>query len=299
MTPLITSCPRCGLSFEALDGMGCPGCTEVAGSQYPPTVRAPDPSHLGMAFLVWAASVGAMLAFQLVALLIYFGIKVLLTGTRPELQLTAGLALITLGGTVAGHLVTLAFCWWVVTVGGQRPFFATLGWRWHHQFRWVHAVALAMGMLLLAIALERVLPHGETDFERLLQLSTSVRIAIALIAVLSAPLVEEVVYRGVLYSALAKARGAKFGVIVVTILFALVHAPQYWGSPAAIVAIISLSLVLTLVRAGTGQLLPCVATHFVFNGVQAITLLVSPPTRSDAVTTAVSYALGRAIGLDY
>ncbi len=217
----------------------------------------------------------------------------------PTLQLTPGLALVSLAGTMVAHLATLAFCWWVVTSGGVIPFFATLGWRWHHQFKWVHAVALAFAMLLLGFAFERWLPNGETDFERLLQLSYSVRVAVALLAVLSAPLVEEVVYRGVLYSAVAEAKGWRVAVSVVTILFALVHAPQYWGSPAAIAAIVSLSLVLTLLRAATGQLLPCVAAHFIFNGVQAIILLVSPPGRPETTTAAVVCAIGRSLGLDF
>lgn len=257
----------------------------------------PRPNRLGIAFLTWAGSVAALLLFQLVALLIYVGIGMAIFHQRPALQLTPALALASLAGTLIAHLATIGVCWWVVTSGGVRPFLETLGWKWHDQFRWVHAVALALAMLLLGLAFERTLPNGETDFERLLQLSLSVRVAVALLAVLSAPIVEEVVYRGILYSAVAQAKGWKVAVAVVTVLFAMVHAPQYWGSPAAMAAIISLSLVLTLLRAGTGQLLPCVATHLIFNGVQAIMLLVSPPSRPDA-TPALLSAICRAVGLD-
>jgi membrane protease YdiL (CAAX protease family) len=163
----------------------------------------------------------------------------------------------------------------------------------------MHAVVLAVAMLVLSFGLEKVLPHGKTELERLLELSSSVRVAVALLAVLSAPLVEEVIYRGLLYSAIQQALNWRASVAVVTLLFAIVHIPQYWGSPGAIVAIVSLSLVLTLLRSATGQLLPCVATHFVFNGVQAVTLLVSPPRRLDPGTTeaALRFA-GRWLGLD-
>jgi membrane protease YdiL (CAAX protease family) len=70
---------------------------------------------------------------------------------------------------------------------------------------------------------------------------------------------------------------------LVTFIFALVHVPQYWGSVAAITAIVSLSLVLTLLRAWTGSLLPCVATHFVYNGVQAVFLLLAPEKALETV----------------
>jgi uncharacterized protein len=266
--------------------MACPNCEPLA--QLPP-----QPS-LFFAFVVWAGSVAALFLFQVVALLIYSGVRMAL-GQAISAQLTPGLALTALVGTFVAHLVTLAGCWWVVTSGGVRPFLETLGWRWHHQFKWVHAVALALAMLGLGFAFEKILPNGETDFERLLQLSTSVRVAVALLAVLSAPVVEEIIYRGILYSALAQARGWKIAVGLVTILFALVHGPQYWGSTAALAAIVSLSLVLTLLRAATGQLLPCIATHLIFNGIQAVVLIVAPPGRTEG-TPGVVQTILRAIG---
>ena len=247
--------------------------------------------------MVWAGSVAALFLFQLVALVLFVGIRMAILNERPSVQLTPPIALVSLAGTLVAHIVTLGGCWLVVTAGGVRPFLKTLGWRWHHQFKWVHAVALAVAMLGLGFALEKTLPNGETDFEKLLQLSASVRVAVALLAVLTAPFVEEVVYRGVLYTAIAESKGWKLAVVVVTVLFALVHAPQYWGSPAAIVAIVSLSLVLTLVRAVTGQLLPCVATHLIFNGIQAVTLLVAPPNRSQATPGVVS-AILRTFGIE-
>src|SRR5436309_849707 len=81
---------------------------------------------------------------------------------------------------------------------------------------------------------------------RLLRISTSVRVSVALLAVFTAPLVEEVVYRGILYSALARARGRSLSIVVVALLFAAAHFHQYRESLAVIAAILSLSLVLTL-----------------------------------------------------
>jgi membrane protease YdiL (CAAX protease family) len=89
--------------------------------------------------------------------------------------------------------------------------------------------------------------------------------------------VEEIVYRGVLYGAFERVGRRGFGIAIVTLLFAVVHVPQYWGSPASIAAILLISLVLTVLRASTRQLLPSVATHLVFNGVQALILILRPP----------------------
>jgi membrane protease YdiL (CAAX protease family) len=251
-------------------------------------VASQSPWGLGAAFLTWGASVGLLFFLQLAAIIPYFAFSWLIKGERPSGEITVGVALITLGATLVAHVLTLVVCWWVVTGRGQRAFLATLGWRWHAQFKMVHALALAVLMYLLAGLFEKILPHGETDFERLLKLGPAVRVAIAFLAVFTAPLVEEVVYRGALYSALARARGWVMSTIIVTLLFAVVHVPQYWKSPAAIAAILSLSLVLTLLRAATGQILPCVVTHTIFNGVQAVLLLITRGEAPEPVTPAAA-----------
>jgi hypothetical protein len=80
----------------------------------------------------------------------------------------------------------------------------------------------------------------------------------------------------VLYSALQRVIGVKGAVIFVLGLFTLIHVPQYWPNIGVISAVALLSIVLTIVRASTGRLLPCVVIHMAFNGVQALLLLVEP-----------------------
>jgi uncharacterized protein len=173
---------------------------------------------------------------------------------------------------VAGFIAA----WLFVTRIGRRPFWRTLGWGWIPEFKMVHAVVLAFLMIGVAILSERALPHQETDIEKLLKMGMAARIAVAALAVMTAPLIEEIVYRGVIFSTVEGLMGKATAVVLVTLLFALVHVPQYWGSVASIAVILSLSLVLTLLRAWTGKLLPCVATHLVYNGIQAVMLLIAP-----------------------
>jgi membrane protease YdiL (CAAX protease family) len=137
----------------------------------------------------------------------------------------------------------------------------------------------------------KILPHHETDLERMLKLGASVRVLTALLAVLTAPLVEEVVYRGVLYPGIAKRWGLAAGVSVTTLLFVLVHVPQYWGSWAAIATIVLLSFVLTMLRAVTGSILPSVATHLVYNGVQSVALLFGLDDSLKKQTTETAWAI--------
>src|SRR5262249_2974543 len=98
--------------------------------------------------------------------------------------------------------------------------------------------------------------------------------------VATAPLVEEMVYRGLLYSAFQKAMGQWGAVVVVASMFAGLHVVQYWPNAAAISSITLLSVVLTMVRARTGRLLPCYVIHLVFNGIQSVIILLEPYIRA-------------------
>ncbi|MBI1764881.1 MAG: CPBP family intramembrane metalloprotease [Acidobacteria bacterium] len=280
METAVNYCSACGQLFETGFAEACPHCATVrqpGAHALAETASAEPPAAgwgAGTGLLTWAVSVALLFGTQLIAMVIYFALQVSRTGKLPrEMQIDWLLAMLSLAAAIPAHLLTLAVCWFVVTKRGQRPFWQSMGWGWHPQFKWAHATALAALMMGVAILFSKILPHQETDLEKLMKLGMSVRVLTALLAVLSAPLVEEVVYRGVLYPGLARNWGMAGGVSGATLLFALVHVPQYWGSWAAISTIVLLSLVLTLLRAATGSILPGVATHFVYNGIQALALL--------------------------
>ncbi len=99
---------------------------------------------------------------------------------------------------------------------------------------------------------------------------------VAIMATFTAPLVEEVIYRGILFSAFQRTFGVGFAVASVTFLFAIVHVPQYYPSFSTIFLLTLLSLVLTLVRVRTNNLLPCIILHTIFNAVQSVFLILEP-----------------------
>src|SRR5204862_6540955 len=103
---------------------------------------------------------------------------------------------------------------------------------------------------------------------------------IEFLAVATAQLVEESIYRGILYPAIERTAGAKAAVILVTLLLAVPHGPQYWPNIGVISSITPFSVVLTLVRARTGRLLPCFVVHLVFNGIQSVIIVLEPHLRA-------------------
>jgi len=101
----------------------------------------------------------------------------------------------------------------------------------------------------------------------------------------------------------ATAAGAAWAVLLVAGLFALVHAPQYWANAGVIAAITLLSLTLTLVRAQTGRLLPCIIVHCLFNGVSSYSILRDVSTQHapqiPAPTGLLLVTLSRIAGLHF
>jgi CAAX protease family protein len=187
-----------------------------------------------------------------------------------------GAIFVQLISILPAHVLTLGLAWLIVTRNGKYPFFKMLGWEWGRGFSLWRSVWLAV--VLLAVGLGIVWLTGPTDnaLERLIQSSRAAALATAFAASITAPLVEELVFRGVLYSALRRVAGAGGAVAVVLFVFALIHVPQYWPSYGVILTILLLSIVLTLIRAYTGQLLPCFIVHFVFNSIQAVLIVINP-----------------------
>ena len=181
---------------------------------------------------------------------------------------TPRLLLVQVYSTLLAHIVTLPFCWAVVSKRGAQPFLKSLGWNLagHSVLYWL---LVSIGIICSIIAADqffiKVLPQSETSFDKLLQSSLHVKLAVVALATFSAPIIEEIIYRGILYAGLRTRLGTVATVIVVTLLFAAVHALQYWGAWASMAGLTMLSLILTIVRAKTKSILPCVVIHFVNN----------------------------------
>lgn len=182
-------------------------------------------------------------------------------------------ALVGVIGVGVVHVLTALMAWTVVT-GWHRRFTDVIAWSWHPRFRFRQALLTVILVYGSSFLLQMFLPSGATEFEELVKTSPTVRLAVALLAVATAPFVEELVYRGVLYPSLEARLGRMPAIVSISAVFALVHFPQYAGSLLILVSMTLLSLVLTAVRAYTGRLLPCFVIHFVYNLVGAVLILL-------------------------
>ena len=182
-------------------------------------------------------------------------------------------------GIIPAHLLTLYLAYLVVTEGGRRPFWKTVGWEWPEGTTATTAVLLSVLIAIvlygLAWGVTTLYGGAKTELDLLIESSIYTRVATAFLAFATAPLVEEVIYRGVIYPAVEKVMGMGLAIAVVSMLFAGVHVWQYRNNIAVILVITLLSITLTVARAVTGKLLPSFIIHLIFNGVQSVLIVLS------------------------
>ena len=188
----------------------------------------------------------------------------------------ANLIFISILSVLPTHILTFLAVWFVVTSRGRRPLWQTLGWSWPGNFGPWKTIGLAVLLLAVGSLITRYLGGSETQVDQIINSSLRARFATAFLAAVTGPLVEELVYRGVLYSAFQRVLGMTWAVVLVSALFAGVHVIQYYNNLAVIAVIALLSVALTLARARSGSLLPSYVMHLVFNGIQAVILVVQP-----------------------
>lgn len=248
----------------------------------PPTVGpSPDdpPWTSREAIGVWIASVLAIVIIPLFFLIPYLALN--------GVQLTDGEAVVEFAKSdpmaivvqilaiIPAHLATIALAWLVVTRARRFSFREMIGWG-SGDFAWWHYIVVLVGFGLVAGVVGNLIPEQENDLIRILKSSRTAVYAIAVVATITAPFVEELVYRGVLYSAFQRTMGVPMAFMLVTFLFALVHVPQYWPSASTIILLTLLSMILTAIRVKTKNLLPCIIFHTLFNGLQSVFLIIEP-----------------------
>ena len=178
---------------------------------------------------------------------------------------------------IPAHLLTLLVAWLVVTRFRKYSFTTTLGWK-AGGISWWHYPAILAAFAAIAVVVGTYFPEQENDLIRMLRSSKSAVYIVAFLATFTAPLIEEVIYRGVLYSSFQRTVGVPAAFLIVTLMFAIVHVPQYYPSYSTIFLLGLLSVILTGLRVWTKNLLPCIILHTLFNGIQSLLLVLGAMT---------------------
>ena len=167
------------------------------------------PWGVGAGLFVWFASVVLMLMMSLAAVVVYVLLRGVPTPDNANLsaalQNDPNLTLYSLLSMIPTHALTLLLVWAVVTNFGKRPFWRTVGWDWSPRLGPWSSVGLAVLLLALSFTAVKLFGSGvKTQLDEMLESSAGARFVTAFLAVAGAPLVEELVYRGVLYPSLRR-----------------------------------------------------------------------------------------------
>jgi membrane protease YdiL (CAAX protease family) len=258
------------------------------GSDLPATVLSGSPENppwgVLSALITWFLSIAAVALVPVLCVQPYVVYR-FKNGPAPTQEILLAdktFVFLFVLGWVPAHLLTLVLIWAVATRLGNYSLKEVLGFSWRPDFRLGKSVGIAISLFFMAWLIAAFSGAKKTDLDQILDSSRAAALTLAFIAVATAPLIEEMIYRGLLYSALQRAIGRWFAVMVVAMMFAGLHVYQYRQNIGAILSISLLSFVLTYIRARTGRLLPCFVIHLVFNGVQSLIIVLEPYLRAIA-----------------
>jgi membrane protease YdiL (CAAX protease family) len=239
--------------------------------------RADGRDRVGVPF--WngvLSALGALaitVAVTFVAIFLLVAGVVLITGNMPSLNPGHPLAAT---GEVISYLAGGWFAWWRLRTTGRTPF---------RRLRGSDVRAIALGIVALFLvrvgtAVQLVATHQtnhvQSGFEHFDVVSkipnvTLLSIALAILAaVVVAPVVEEIVFRGLLFGALAPRIGVLAAALVSAVIFGAVH-----GDMVLFPTLAALGFVSAIAYAATGNLWVSIALHAANNAIGAAALVSS------------------------
>jgi membrane protease YdiL (CAAX protease family) len=242
----------------------------------PPRYRAVTP--WGPVEALALTAIAALLAPMLTTLpVLFYGIMQSPAGTAGMQNLSLASPLV-LALMVVSQLTSIALIWLLAGRANMRP--DTLQFR-QAALSWLGCLAagllivLATSLLELGMnALGRFDPVGET---RMLWegLRSPYWLGTVIVAVVLAPIWEELAFRGFLLTALAKTRlGIVGGGLITNTLWTLMHL-QY--SPAGMASVFLAGLMLTWIMWRTSSIRACIVAHAVINAVSTMYLYYAAP----------------------
>ena len=169
----------------------------------------------------------------------------------------------------------LAYIYVLVAVGHAQPFWSMLRWR---RMTLGKTLGCLVGGALLTAAialLPPLLPDASQFPLQNLFNSRAAGYAVGAFAILVAPFMEEMIFRGILFGIFESQVGLRFAILITAILFGGLHVPEYWGAWNHMFLIFLVGLVFSLARGMSGSLAPSVFLHVGYNASMMIALFLS------------------------
>lgn len=237
--------------------------TFLAGS--PPAPGPVEWKGLDVLFFVLFSVVWLVLS-QFLSLAGYAVLRPLMGWRTPASALAASEnAIFVVAAQLVFYAPVLAYIVLVVVLQYHQQFSVGIRWRWP-SFRQGMRFLLAGVLLAMVVLAGSALLPDRKDFpmEKLFT-SPSAVYAVGGLAVLVAPFMEELLFRGVLFSFFERLGGYRTAVPVTALLFAALHYPEYAGAWTHVFMILVVGLALSVARAATRSLVPSFLLHTAYN----------------------------------
>ncbi len=203
--------------------------------------------------------------FISVVIIVPFTIFVVLRLFRPELQVAdlSGVEQILIQAFMDMALV--GFVFFLIKVLHRRPIRESLHWHTREKIPVARLIAGGCFLALTVLIVSTVFPPvAESPLDKLLT-TTSSLVVFVIFGIVVAPLLEEIIFRGFIYTLLADVYSPGVAVPVTAILFAGLHLSQLRGNWPAVLLILVVGYVLTVVRQRSDSLVPSVIMHTAYN----------------------------------
>jgi membrane protease YdiL (CAAX protease family) len=206
-----------------------------------------------------------------------FTLAIVIAHTAPGLRGMRPAELATdprviLPAQLAAYLMVFGALWRLFAHHLRIGFLRALLWNWPQ--RWPMFVA---GGVLLAVAVQvgsHLLPAPpELPIEKMFSSALDAWM-MSIFGVFVAPFVEEVLFRGLLFPALARRAGVLLSLVVTSLLFGAMHATQLGGAWIQVSFIVLVGVVLTVVRWRSRSLACSTLVHVGYNGLLFAALFV-------------------------
>jgi membrane protease YdiL (CAAX protease family) len=190
-------------------------------------------------------------------------------------------ALVSIVAQAVIDLAILGYLALQIRVRFREPFWQTIGWRKLDPGiipRWIAYAGFAFGGVVISLLVDAASnlhpPKGNLPIDAVYQDRLSAFLFL-LMAVLLAPLVEETVFRGYIYPAIAKSWGIVVSVLVTGALFGLLHGFQLGGAIWQIALLVMVGVIFTWVRAATRTVVASYCMHIGYNSFLFVGFLAS------------------------
>jgi membrane protease YdiL (CAAX protease family) len=189
-----------------------------------------------------------------------------------------------LASLLASELLTALWLVWYVRRQGparlQDGSAAGIAWRPAPPRAYGLAALSALAVLLLVAGEAAMLPPDSSKLQdlelaQLLQGPPAIALLAAAVIIVMAPIVEELLFRGLAFAGIAARLGPGWAVALTTIIFTAVHAPEKILYPPGFVDVAAVALLSCWLRLRYRSIRPGMVMHFLYNGSMLVVPLMA------------------------